>query len=321
MLAREEKAARALQEQDGIQRVWRLTCDQVAAEVPPYGAFVADQVAKLGRNHPMVRTQYYSEDIDAEGGLFPPERLALLYGCHAPQVKPLAGQVYVLTLDVAGEDEQAGQGPGSLANPARDATALTLAQVDLSTLQDPAVLLPSYKIVYRQQWVGVRHADIYAQILSLATTWAVKFLVCDATGVGAGLTSFLARSLGSKVIPFVFNSKTKSDLGWSFLSLVDSGRLQDYAPDEGQTDSLAHLHDQFFKQLEFMQYEILSGPDKKIRWAVPDGARDPATGETLHDDLVIAAALLSTLDQQTWSISGPAVVVPARDPLDDMKGF
>jgi hypothetical protein len=94
LLAREEKAARAQQEKDGIQRVWKLTCDQVAAEVPPYGAFVADQVAKLGRNHPMVRTQYYSEEIDSEGGLFPPERLALLYGIFPPQISPEPGQGY-----------------------------------------------------------------------------------------------------------------------------------------------------------------------------------------------------------------------------------
>jgi hypothetical protein len=34
LLAREEKAAGIQQEADGIQRVWRLTCDLVAAEVP-----------------------------------------------------------------------------------------------------------------------------------------------------------------------------------------------------------------------------------------------------------------------------------------------
>jgi hypothetical protein len=37
--------------------------------------FVAEQVSKLGRNHPMVKTQYYSEEIDAECGMFPESRL------------------------------------------------------------------------------------------------------------------------------------------------------------------------------------------------------------------------------------------------------
>ncbi len=319
LLAREEKAALALQEQDGIRRVWRLTCDHVALEVPPYAAFVADQVGKLGRNHPMVRTQYYSEDIDAEGGLFPPERLALLYGSHPAQLQPSPGCIYAMALDVAGEDENDGQDIEALANPARDSTALSIVEVDLGTLNDPGLLLPSYRIVYRQSWVGVKHTKLYGQILNLATTWNAKYLITDATGVGAGLTSFLARSLGDKVIPFVFNSRTKSDLGWSFLALIDSGRLQDYAP--SQPGQLAALHDLFFEQLTATQYEIVPGPDKKIKWAVPEGTRNMANGELIHDDLVLSAALLAILDEQAWAITGPAAVVKAADPLDDMKGF
>ncbi len=58
LLARELKAARAAEQRDGLRRVFTLSADQVAAEVPEYGRHVAEQVAKLGRNHPMVRTQY-----------------------------------------------------------------------------------------------------------------------------------------------------------------------------------------------------------------------------------------------------------------------
>ena len=323
LLAREEAAARALEDQDGIQRVFKLTCDQVAQEVPPYGSFVAEQVAKLGRHHPMVKTQYYSEVIDAEGGLFPPARLAHLYGIHPPQVRPDRTRLYALTLDVAGEDEN-GQDLNASANSARDASVITIAEVDLTTQADPLIALPTYRVVFRQSWTGIKHADIYGQILSMAEIWGVRYLVCDATGVGAGLTAFLAKRLGPKVIPFIFNSKTKSDLGWAFLAMVDSGRLKDYAVPETdfQTWGQAHaLQQTYFKQLEFTQYEIQPGPDKKIRWSVPDGTRDPASGQLLHDDLVISAAMFSLLDQVPWSVSGPAQVVKAADPLDDMKGF
>lgn len=326
LLAREYQAAKHAQEQDGIQRVWRLTADQVAAEVAPYGKFVAEQIAKLGRNHPMVRTQYYSEDIDAEGGLFPPSRQALLYGIHPLQSKPNPDAIYVMTLDVAGEDET-GEGLDQLSNPARDATALTIAEVDLSSMADPAVRLPTYRVVFRQKWVGVKHTKIYAQILALAESWRARYLVCDATGVGAGLTAFLSKSLGEKVIPFVFNARTKSDLGWSFLALIDSGRIKECSipPDcgglGGQDIEFSTLQQEFFRQLEFCQYEILAGPDKKIKWSVPDGTRDPATGELIHDDLIISAALFSVLDDKPWSVAGPASVISAPDPLDDMKGF
>jgi hypothetical protein len=225
-----------------------------------------------------------------------------------------------MAIDLAGEDENDGQDIEALANPARDSTALCLVEVDMDSLNDPGLLLPSYRIVYRQSWIGVKHTMLYGQILNLATTWNVKFLITDATGVGAGITSFLARSLGDKVIPYVFNSRTKSDLGWAFLALIDSGRLQDYAdPEDGL--SLSKLHKEFFQQLIATQYEIVPGPDKKIKWGVPDGTRDLTSGELIHDDLVLSAALLAVLDDQSWSITGPAAVVKAADPLDDMKGF
>ncbi len=358
LLAREYALAKALQEQDGIQRVWRLSVDHVAPEVPAYGKFVAEQVAKLGRNHPMVKTQYYSEDIDAQGGLFPPSRIALLYGVHSPQSTPLRGPVYVMTLDVASEDENKSDVNNlspkgcSLSNPARDATALTIAEVDLSTVGDPGLLQPTYRVVFRRKWVGVKHTKIYSQILAYAESWRIRYLVVDATGVGAGLSAFLSRSLGSKVIPFVFNARTKSALGWSFLAMIDSGRLKDYSLDElsaikahqrsaerhespadtkrqhqemltkpPANQELLDLQTEYFRQLEYCQYEIIPGPQKHIRWSVPDGTRDPASGKLIHDDLMISAAMLSLLDDQPWSITGPSEIIKARDPLDDMRKF
>ena len=112
LLARELRAARQAQKEDGVQRVFVVDADQVAAEVPAYGDFVAGQVAKLGRQHPMIKTQFYCEEIDAEGGLFPPERCALMRGRHCAALFPQEGQLYAITIDVAGEDEGgAGRNP------------------------------------------------------------------------------------------------------------------------------------------------------------------------------------------------------------------
>jgi len=320
LLAREEKAAREKEKEDNEKRVWRISCEEVAAEVPAYGKFVSDQVKKLGRNHPMIRTQYYSEDIDAEGGLFDAERLALIYGHHPAQSKPNFGELYVMSLDVAGEDENP-LDLERLENPARDATALTIARVNTETIKDPGILLPTYEIVYRQLWVGVKHTDIYGQILNIAATWQVKYLICDATGIGAGLTAFLTKSLGPKVIPFIFSSKTKSDLGWAFLGLIDTGRLKDYAMEKDGSSHLAEIQRIFYEQMIATQYEIVPGPEKKIKWSVPEGTRNIENGELIHDDLVISAAMITIMDERNWTVTGPAAVIKARDPLDDMKGF
>ena len=92
LLAREYKAALAAERQDGIRRVWRLTADEVGAEVAAPQKFVAAQVAKLGRNHPLIKTQFFSEDIDAESGMFPQARRAMMQGEHSPALFSGAGQ-------------------------------------------------------------------------------------------------------------------------------------------------------------------------------------------------------------------------------------
>jgi hypothetical protein len=104
LLARELRAALDLEQQDGVRRVFRISADEVAKEVPAYGKFVAEQVAKLGRNHPMVKSQFFSEEIDAEAGMFPAGRIALMAGRAGRQAGPEAGRIYALLLDVAGQD-------------------------------------------------------------------------------------------------------------------------------------------------------------------------------------------------------------------------
>ncbi|HEX6303977.1 MAG TPA: hypothetical protein VFZ76_07290, partial [Anaerolineales bacterium] len=88
LLARELRAAREAETKDGLKRVFTMTADDVAAEVPGYRKFVNEQVTRFGRNHPLVRTQYFSEELEAEGGMFPPERRRLMLGEHARMLGP-----------------------------------------------------------------------------------------------------------------------------------------------------------------------------------------------------------------------------------------
>jgi hypothetical protein len=131
--------------------------------------------------------------------------------------------------------------------------------------------------------------------------------VIDATGIGAGLASFLDTAFPHKVISFIFSSASKSKLGWNFLSAIETGRFKDFAPGD-------RLQDKFFKQLEFVVQSVAAGPGHLLSWSVPDGTRDPETGELLHDDLVLSAALCTALDDRSW---GHAIseVIPPVDPI------
>ena len=178
------------------------------AEVPAYGQFVDEQVRKLGRNHPLVRTQFYSEEIDSEGGMFTRQRLALMQGEHPRLDAPQPGHVYAMLLDVAGEDEQTGD--VAEVRSSRDSTALTVVEVDLTSLTDELIQAPTYRVVQRYEWVGVKHTILYGKIKALAQHWEARYLVVDCTGVGAGLSSFLDKALPGQVLPFVFTSKSIS---------------------------------------------------------------------------------------------------------------
>ena len=316
LLARELRTAKAMEARDGVRRVFHLNADRVVAEVPAYGAHLAAQIARLGRNHPLVRTQYYCEEIDAEGGLFSPERQTLMQGAHPYETGPRPGAIYAMLLDVAGADEGVQDlDSGMLANPGRDATALTIIAVEAGASPDNA---PIYRVAQRRLWVGVSHTRLFGQLRALAETWRVTRLVVDATGVGAGLTAFLDKALLGRVEPFIFSAKTKSELGWGFLAVIDSGRFRDYAVPENDQGEQARLRTKFYQEASFCQYSVLSGPAKTLRWGVPDGTRDPASGELVHDDLLVSASLCATLDEMTWQTHLPGVIIPGQDPMKEI---
>jgi len=319
LLARELRLAKAAQEKDGMRRVFHLDANAVLAEVPAYGRHLDQQVARLGRSHPLIRTQYYCEEIDAEGGLFTPERQTIMRGAHPPLFEPLHGEVYAMLVDVAGADEMEGDlETGALRNPGRDATALTIVAVETRDAGGMLTGGPIYRVVHRRLWVGVSHTSLYGQLRALAETWRVRRLVVDATGIGAGLAAFLDRALPGKVKPFVFSAKTKSRLGWGFLAVVDSGRFRDVATPDGDESRQSELSQVFFREAAFCQYHVQPGPDKVIRWGVPDGMRDPASGELIHDDLLVSASLCAVLDEENWTPHLPGVIIPGVDPIKEM---
>lgn len=291
LLARQMAYLGELERKDGKRRVFKVGWEEVAAHVPEYGEQVRSRIAQFGRDHPFIRTEYFLEEQDAEGKLFGPARRAHMIGDHPRQRSGTAGKAYAMLLDVAGAEE-GGEGVEGMERVGRggvnrDATALTVVEVDLSGVDDPLVMRPRYRVVDRRLWVGTPHPQLHATIVDLArNVWAVRHLVVDATGVGAGLAGFLGQALAGRVVPFVFGSASKSQLGWDFVGLVESGRYKEYAED-GEADTGL-----FWTQVEACQAQVGEGPGKPLRWGVESRAT--------HDDLLVSAALCAVLDRLDW---------------------
>ena len=326
LLAREMRQALAAQDADGIQRLFRVTADEVGQEVPAYLRFVRGEIARQGRNHPHVKTQYFCEEIETAGGMFPPERLALMHGDHDPYSTPHLGAGYAFLLDLAGEDEtmegvdwqiSGGLGAGEHGM-RRDATALTVVEVDPASAADVLLRLPTYRVVQRRAWTGIRQPRLYGLLRALGELWRPRCWVVDATGVGAGMASFLERAFPGKIIAFAFSAASKSKLGWDFLAVVETGRFKDYrAPEAPGTD--LDLLNEFNRELRYCEMEVIPGPEHHMRWGVPDGSHDLESGAWLHDDLVISAAFCAELDALEWNASGTTLLVRGKDPLGDLS--
>jgi hypothetical protein len=143
-------------------------------------------------------------------------------------------------------------------------------------------------------------------------------VVVDATGVGAGLASFLDRALPGRVIPFTFSNASKSELGWRFLDVVDSCRWQEPVFEDLPGDDQLRYQNQFFAQLAACQFEVKNDAKQTMHWGVPDGSRDPVSGELLHDDWVLSAALCAVLEKREWGLPANPILIQGVDPLEEM---
>lgn len=286
LLARQMRHLRELESQDGQRRLFLVDWQEVARYVPNYGKRVKTRIAQFGESHPFIQTEYFLKELDGSGGLFGPERRALMVGTHPRQMAATPGKLYALLVDVAGEAEIAEGAELRALAPRKDSTAVTVVEIEPPQSKGLTVQ-PSYRVVQRYVWTGVKHPVLYGRLVGLAQeTWHARWVVVDATGVGAAVASFLDKALPRRVIPFVFSSFSKSELGWNFCGVVDSGRFKDYA-DDGASDTAW-----WWRQLAAVEYEVRPGPGQLLRWSVPD--------PTLHDDLVMSAALVAVLDEQDW---------------------
>jgi hypothetical protein len=297
LLAREMRAAREATKRDERERVFTVDSDQVRKYVPWYGQHVDNVVKRLGRMHPLVKSQYFNEPIDAQAGMFNAARLALMTADRPPHQEPHPGTPYAFLIDMAGQDEARLElEDAPLENPGRDSTTLSIASVDLSTL--PTLRLPAYRVERRARWLGLNHLTIFGQIKTLAERWKPRHIVIDATGVGEGMWSLLDRFFPRRVIPVKFSASLKSEIGYLFIACIETGRFRDCAPSDEVTLQYQHV-----------QSEILIGPRKTMRWGVPEGTRDPSTGALIHDDYVLADSLVTRLDQLDWTLHTKTTII------------
>ena len=143
LLARELRAARE-QEQKAIRRVFISTCEDVRKDVPAYGHYVNGEIRKHGRHLPLIRTQYFCEEITRRPACSPPRsRLDAGRSRRAIHNRPFRNTIRLHSrYRRPGRSRFNDPEEQYLKNPGRDAVTLTIASVDISQieiLQTPSV--------------------------------------------------------------------------------------------------------------------------------------------------------------------------------------
>ena len=288
-----------LEKEDGVRRHFRYDWQEIGKYNPDYVKFVQAERQRLGEDHPLFRTQYALLPIVGGGALLSRQQVALMLGGHPRQSLPESGKTYIAGVDLAGGREQdmlltgepsllslrgasaTKQSPDderslnfayNCGTENQDSTVISIAEVDVAK---PS--LPLLKVVEQYRWTGTPHSQLYPQMVTIfRNVWNCHRIVVDATGIGQPVASFLRKELGSKVVPFTFSSRSKSNVGFELLSFVDSGRLQIYRQDGSRE----------YKQtmLELEKARAQYRPNQTMNFYV-----DPQEG---HDDFLISLALL-----------------------------
>ena len=314
LLHRERKFCEQQEREDGIKRVFLLTCEDVFPEVPSYKTFVMGEIAKMGRNHPTIKTQYFSEEIDAESSFIQDAR-TLMAGNHEKNEEPEDGCIFVILIDVAGgeEENKVGIKLETDESQKRDATAITICKLDLSSLTGPKHGI-TWQVQCRYNWTGLRQVEQYARIEGLINKWQ-PYVCIDGTGTGMGLSAFIRQLVPEeKFINFVFTMASKSKMGWEWLGMVQTGRWKEYTPGDA-------LQERFFEQIKFCKYEVLPGPGNLIRFSVPDGTRNE-NNEYIHDDLIMSAAMSAVVEERigtNFIVPADTLIVDGIDPLETLE--
>lgn len=194
-----------------------------------YAAHYAGRVAALGKDHPVILTQYDLVDVESAGGyLNAAQRAALFSGDHPRLTAPRDGMAYALLVDIGGESEQEGDDEALRGDdPGRDYTWVHVVEWDLRA---PVLPYPEARIVEAFWWTGRQHMAVAPELVRIARAWRVSSGVIDARGVGEAVAMEVSRAVPC-VEPYKASAPDVSADCYDLLARLNTGRVRFWKAD------------------------------------------------------------------------------------------
>lgn len=286
-----------IQEGRTAGKIFRVPWEMAAEDNRLYGDFVQSEITRLGRDHPIIKTQYDLIPIEEAGYFLKPQLLKQIIGDHSRKERR-SNEIHIVAgLDFAGADEET-EDMISLANfSKRDSVALSIGELEYIEIAD-GVVLPSIRVLDRYEWVNVPPTSLHSTLYDiLHHKWKVDLLHSDATGIGETGTHLLVKALNKhgqdRITPVKFDSawNVHTRLAFQYLAIVLGSRLKDYTLNEDDPLTLAkqdippqrdNPHHHIWWQRGHARQE--TRPGKRVKVYVPENEG--------HDDLLVADMLM-----------------------------
>jgi hypothetical protein len=278
-------------------QIVRILPDEVADANPAYGEFVDREVARKGRDHPLVKTQYFLEPLETKGRALSPQTLDLMAGQHPPQERRQDEAQIVAGLDFAGGDEDGGSLEALLRGSGRDSVALTIGALNWVVVAD-GVYEPVVRILAKYEWSNRNPVSLHGVLFEiLDNRWKVDRVHCDESGVGETSTRFLQQAMNRpgrepRVVGVKFDSAWNTDrrIAGQYMAACLGARLMDchtpgvmpLAEAGRETPDTSHPSRHAWWQRGHAKVEARAGYAFRLRVPSDEG----------HDDLLLAEQLM-----------------------------
>ena len=155
-----------------------------------------------------------------------------MQGEHPEQLAPQPGRIYALTLDVGGADLDTSRNERGtpLDAPAQGEGTMTAVgradlEIDLRPWRIPSSAHPATGWSPGRYGKAVRIARLYAELRALVEHWHARQWWWMRPGWVRGWLLSL-KNISRAGDQFIFTAASKSQLGWDFLSAVETGRFK-----------------------------------------------------------------------------------------------
>lgn len=304
----------------GVKLCFEVDADEIGRCNETYRRTFAYELARLGREHPVIKTQYYLEAV-SELDKFIPNRADYerMRGLHPRQNLPREGSTYVAGVDLSGsiETDLKDQIKNVDARGQRDSTVVTIGELRwMASPADPSRKLPIVVVVDHLLIKDRPPLDTVNRIYQyIFEKWRCAYAVIDASGVGDYPAQMILGRRPQQVTALKSTMSEVSRLGFNLLGAIMSGRFLMYRDHEDSEE-----HRQFWLQMKECRRELKS--NSMMRFYAPERrmmteySKKPVD---IHDDFVKSASycldaaerhMLSAYDPVSNARRAPAVWSP-----------